>query len=72
MAKACRWTYHNKNTSVELGVFCWFLIHSTQINARTVERIAVMNLRFQYKVEDLLTNWATIDNQDSASLNYME
>jgi hypothetical protein len=47
MAETCRWKYHNKNTSEELSAFCWSLIYILQINARNVERIAVMNIRFQ-------------------------
>ena len=34
-----RWRFHNKNASVELSVFCRFLIHVVQINARKMERI---------------------------------
>ena len=38
-AETCRWKYHNKNTSVELSAFCWFLIHVIQISVRNLERI---------------------------------
>ena len=27
LAETCRRRYHNKNTSVELSAFCWYLIH---------------------------------------------
>jgi hypothetical protein len=38
-AEKCRCKYHNKITPVELGAFCWSLIHFIQISALNMERI---------------------------------
>jgi len=37
-AEKCRCKYHNKITPVELGAFCWLLIHFIQISALNMER----------------------------------
>jgi len=39
--KTCRWKYYDKNTSVELSAFCWFLIHIIQIHVQNMEHIKI-------------------------------